>query len=235
VRERSAIDRTGAVSLGLLMAACLSLSPRASAQEAAAAGARTNIFISPSGEPFHAAPGAPYPIDAWFNRADTNHDGALSLEEFQADAVAFFHKLDANGDGVIDGFEIEAYEQKIAPEILPRIAQLTARDIPPLPAESRDDISRLQAAPQEHEPRHKGPAVNGAAVFGLIREPEPVAAADTDFDGKVSLAEMISAARRRFEELDLNHDGRLLRAELPKTPAERLAEKAERKHRDGPR
>jgi hypothetical protein len=232
--------RSKGVNLGVLMAAVLlSLAAAASAEDPPARPARMNVFISPSGEPFRAAPGQPYPVDDWFNRADTNHDGALSLDEFVADAESFFRKLDANHDGVIDGFELTDYEQKVAPEILPRVGGLTARDIPPLPRE-RPENGRIpepqeqQEQPQREpeEKRHSGPPVVGAAVFGLIREPEPVAAADADFDGKITLAEMTAAARRRFAELDLDHDGRLTRAELPKTPIERLAEKGERKRHE---
>ena len=198
---------------------------------------RINVFISPAGEPFRAAPGQPYPVDAWFNRADANHDGALSEEEFVADSVAFFHKLDTNGDGVIDGFEISNYEQKVAPEILPRVAGLTARDIPPLPTDNPDEQRRrdLEAAQQQQQDqtraRRSGPIYDGAAVFGLIREPEPVAAADLDFDGKVTLQEWIAAAKRHFAELDVNHDGRITLADLPKTPVEKLAEKGDHRRK----
>ena len=76
------------------------------------------LFISPAGEPFRAEPGAPYPVAAWFAGADTNHDGALSREEFVADAMRFFAILDVDHNGVIDGFEVSAYETQIAPEIL---------------------------------------------------------------------------------------------------------------------
>ena len=230
-------QRTGAC-FGLAAAACLAAISSASAQDRPdhpGANARINVFISPSGEPFRAAPGQPYPVDAWFNRADTNHDGVLSEAEFVADATAFFHQVDTNGDGVIDGFEVSNYEQKIAPEILPHIAGLTARDIPPLPTNDPDEQRRREledAQQQAAHPAARGTNYTGAAVFGLIREPEPVAAADLDFDGKVSLAEMVAAARRHFEELDLDHDGRLTRAELPKTPAEKLEDKADRKRRD---
>jgi hypothetical protein len=222
VRSRGAV---AVLIAGLVMTAS------AAAEDPPAREARINVFISPSGEPFRAAPGQPYPVDAWFARADANHDGKLSEQEFVADAVGFFHRLDANGDGVIDGFEIDDYEQKVAPEILPHVGGLTARDIPPLPAQDPDEQRRrelAQAQQQQQEAdksRQHGPVYTGAAVFGLIREPEPVAAADLDFDGKVTLAEMAAAARRHFDELDLNHDGYLTRDELPKTPAEKLAEK----------
>ena len=220
----------------LTLAACAGLCACASGppEEAAVPRGRVNVFISPSGEPFRGSADAPYPVDVWFNRTDANHDGALTPEEFQADAVAFFHKLDLNGDGVIDGAELAAYEQQTAPEILPRIGRLTARDIPPLPSSSTDDPARLQqqaAAEAEQARRPRGPLMAGAQVFSVTHDPEPVASADADFDGKVTLAEWIAAARRHFGQLDLDHDGRITRAELPKTPAEKLADKAERRER----
>jgi len=172
-----------------------------------------NIFFSPSGEPFRGEPSDPYPKDVWFNRADTNHDGALSEDEFVADAVSFFHKLDLNGDGVIDGAELSAYEQKTAPEILPRVVGISGER-------------------GQDEPRRLGPAISGAAFYSLLPEDEPVASDDTDFDGKITLAEAIAGARRRFAMLDRNHDGRIDRAELPKTPAERMMARSDSKRGD---
>jgi len=85
-----------------------------------------NTFISPEGKPYRAPPGQPYPVVTWFASADTDHDGKLTLTEFRKDAEAFFTELDANHDGIIDGFELQAYEQKVAPEILPRVEGLAA-------------------------------------------------------------------------------------------------------------
>jgi hypothetical protein len=196
-----------------------------------------NVFISPMGEPFRAGRDEAYPIDAWFNRADANHDGGLSEDEFVADAVAFFHKVDLNGDGMIDGAEVSSYEQNIAPEILPRVAGLTARDIPPLPAprELGEPGQQQQAQQQSESPRRVGPPITGADFYSLIQEGEPVASADTDFDGKVTLAEFKGAARRKFGELDLNHDGRLDRSELKKTDAQRWMERHAKKGEEKPR
>ena len=78
---------------------------------------RPSLFISPSGEPFRAGPGEPYPVAAWFRQADADGDGKLTSDEFVADAARFFARLDANHDGVVDGFELKAYETEIAPEI----------------------------------------------------------------------------------------------------------------------
>ena len=79
------------------------------------------VFLSPAGEPFRAPPGAPYPVAAWFAGADADHDGALTLSEFTADFDRFFVRLDADRDGVIDGFEVADYEANIAPELLSRM------------------------------------------------------------------------------------------------------------------
>lgn len=78
---------------------------------------RGALFVSPAGEPFRAGPGDPYPVSVWFAGADADHDGKLTRDEFVADAARFFQRLDANHDGVIDGFEIKAYETEIVPEI----------------------------------------------------------------------------------------------------------------------
>ena len=186
-----------------------------------------NVFISPAGEPFRAAAGAPYPVADWFARADADHDGRLSREEFRADALAFFGKLDTNHDGIIDGAELGRYEQDVAPEILPKIESLHAEEGmdpsltfgDPSNTDNRPDgsRSRRQGAARPPAPP-RGIGVQGAAVYSLINTPEPVAAADTQFDGRITQAEFAAAADRRFELLDKTSAGYLTLAALPKTP-----------------
>jgi Ca2+-binding EF-hand superfamily protein len=222
--------------LAVALAACGMLSACGSTPgEEPPVRGKINVFISPMGEPFRGGETDPYPLERWFARVDADHDGALSWDEFKADAEAFFRRLDTNHDGVLSGAEISAYEQDVAPEILPRVARLTSRDIPPLPstdpAVNRDREER-EAALNGQETRPRAGLLAGAGVFGVTPEPEPVAASDTDFDGKVTSQEWLQSARRRFDLLDLNHDGRIARAELPKTPAEKMADKAARRDRD---
>jgi hypothetical protein len=62
----------------------------------------------------------------------------------------------------------------------------------------------------------------GAARYALLNIPEPVAAADADFNRAITLAEFKQAALERFQLLDRNHQGKVTLAELeamlPKLP-----------------
>jgi EF hand/EF-hand domain pair len=70
-----------------------------------------------------------------------------------------------------------------------------------------------------------------AAPFGLLAEAEPVRAADTDLDGRVTKAEFLAAADRRFKALDKRKDGKLTLDELPMTAWQAAAEKGRGKNR----
>ncbi len=171
------------------------------------------VFISPAGEPVRADAGQPYPVAAWFAGADTNPDGVLTRDEFVADAVRFFAVLDLDHNGVIDGFEVSNYENRIAPEILGafRDAGPGARGGPP------------GGRPPGGRKRGGGPMggmLQGATPYSLLAEPQPVMGADADFDRRITRDEATRAARSRFALLDTGGDGRLVLADLPRTPAQ---------------
>lgn len=164
------------------------------------------------GEPFRAASREDDTLADWFEQADKNHDGRLTIEEMQADAERFFALLDVNHDGEIDPDEIARYEDVVAPEV---------RTI------EHFGLASLDAeAPQGGSHRHRGGGREGgrrtpgfirggtdphqgAGRFGLLDLPEPVVAADADFNRGVSLAEFRKAAVQRFLALDLDHHGYL--------------------------
>jgi hypothetical protein len=75
------------------------------------------VFITPAGEPIHPTAAAPDAFANWFGRLDARHEGRIDRAQFRADAEQFFHKLDLNNDGVIDGFEIAAYEKSVAADL----------------------------------------------------------------------------------------------------------------------
>lgn len=199
--------------------------------------ALTQLFVSPMGEPFRAANGEAYPSEAWFKEADTNGDGAVDKAEFLADAQRFFKTLDTDGDGVLEEAEITTYETRIVPEVqigtnapdrtaaIDPYADYRSADGSP-PEVHRDSMSRIADERQADAQKaaNRLAARRGAGIFGYIDQPEPVRAADTNIDFRVSLREWMAAAAKRFDQLDVKRDGKLMMANLPKTPFQLMLE-----------
>lgn len=168
---------------------------------------RAQLFISPAGQPFRAPGGQPYPVADWFAKADADHDGRLTRDEFRADADAWFTTLDANADGQISMPEVSRWEEELVPE-----------------------VSRVGAGMSPVDPRGRrgggGRGVNtrlqGAAAYSLINEPHPIRGADADFSFSVSRAEWRAASDRRFALLDVDADGAILAADLRPTPVQAM-------------
>lgn len=190
---------------------------------------RRSLFISPAGEPFRAEPGAPYPVAIWFAGADTDHDGILTRDEFLADSLRFFDRIDGDHNGVVDGFEVSAYETQIAPEILQGFQG--GGDGPGVRG------PRGQGGSHRGERRGGGGGgkrggglmggmLQGATPYSLLAEPEPVMASDGDFDRRITRAEAAKAAKARFALLDKDGDGKLRLAKLPQTPLQARLEGA---------
>lgn len=187
---------------------------------------RPQLFISPAGEPFRAPAGQPYPVVAWFSGADANHDSAVSRDEFVADSLRFFAVIDADHDGVIDGFEVSAYETRIAPEIIggaPPSMRRGPMGQGPGGGPGGGGPGGGDGAPRSR--RGMGPnMLQGASLYALIAEPQPVMGADADFNRRITKDEATKAAKSRFALLDVDKDGALKLEELPKTPAQTMAE-----------
>ena len=199
------------------------------------------LFLSPSGEPFRASPTSPDPLKAWFDQVDTKRQGYLDREEFRADAVRFFKRLDANGDGVIDGFEVADYEHKLVPEL----AAEAEGPAPPSPGSEhaggrggpggpggtggpggpgggghdRGHRGDGQAQDRAQDQSQSGGGERGRGppqrhILQLIGEPEPVTGADFNLDTHITLDEWLRATDQRFEILDEHKDGKLTLEEL---------------------
>jgi hypothetical protein len=212
-----------AILASLLLPFAATAAQAPAAVSPAPAARHRGMFISPMGEPFRTSGHDDDTLSDWFRQADRNHDGRLTLEEMQQDADRFFTLLDVNHDGEIDPDEIAHYETVVAPEI---------SGGPHLELASAEGGGATEGGGRggggEHHRRgggggHRdgsvrnnngGESDRGAARFGLLDLPEPVASADTDFNRGVSLAEFREAAGQRFLALDLDHHGYLTLAGL---------------------
>jgi hypothetical protein len=144
----------------------------------------------------------------------------------QADADRFFATLDENNDGELDPDEIAHYEYDIAPDVqvMSRLKRAAgepatgARQVG-LDGEPVTSKGRQQRRADEAAQLGMGGNLQGGARYALLNIPEPVAAADLDFNRGVSRAEFRQAAIERFNLLDTRHSGRLLLADLQATRA----------------
>jgi Ca2+-binding EF-hand superfamily protein len=186
-------------------------------------------FMSPMGEPFFGRTQGQDGLAVWFEQADRNHDGSITLDEMAADAQRFFDLLDTNHDGEIDPDEIAHYEQVIAPEVRRGPMLATAETTQSQDVGSRGDHQGGYHGAGRGGGRghHRGGAGGGdfgagfggddeasAGRFGLLAIPEPVASADADLNRGVSSEEFRKAATERFSLLDMKHSGRLTLPEL---------------------
>jgi hypothetical protein len=182
----------------LLAPALLSLSPVAA----------DRLFVSPMGEPFLGDKTNP-PALIWFDQADADKDGRVSIYEFEDDAQRFFKTLDTDHSGEIDPQENERYEimiQQAIGDAGGRIGRGMDRSV--------NGPDSLDGAP-------KGNTVyvrrGGASAYNWLGIPQPVMSADANFNRGVTAQEFDRAAITRFRLLDTNGDASLDKAELPKS------------------
>lgn len=159
-------------------------------------------------------------VRSMFARLDTNHDGFITRDELGAararmmrpaqmgervrerrfegraravasrDRNAMFNRLDANHDGVISRQEFMAARPRIE-ERRTVVVREGASGLPPIG-------DKPGASFRMHRMAMRGGFA--AHMFAM---------ADTNHDGRVSLAEAEAAAIAHFDRVDLNHDGRI--------------------------
>ena len=185
-------------------------------------GNRWAPFISPMGEPFRPRSNEDDTLGRWFQQADADANGLLTPSEMLADAERFFALLDTDEDGAILPGELISYEWEIAPEIQVNSRKRRARGEAASSNSGRTDAPGAGRQLGGYDPR----ALQGAARYALLNMPQPVAAADSNFDRAVTLDEFRRAAEQRFKLLDRGGSNQLtligLQALLP-APKERRA------------
>jgi hypothetical protein len=165
-------------------------------------------FISPVGEPFRAHSVTDDTLAMWFGQADRNRDGALTPDEMEADAGRFFARLDTDHDGQIGPEELINYEWEIAPDIQVNTRVMRAPgEVAKKPRAAGDGLEPQRAPTLDH-------GLQGGARYALLNIPEPVAAADADFNRAITLSEFTQAAAERFQLLDRGRQGKLTLSQL---------------------
>jgi Ca2+-binding EF-hand superfamily protein len=179
------------------------------------------LFIAPMGEPFRPQPDGGDPVRRWFDGADRDHDGRLTIAELMLDADRFFATLDKDHDGELLPDEVSAYEENVAPEVRiyqPRRVGLMND------AEAKRDRKETEERQRMLRKRRKGDAgydgTIGAGRYAFLNIPNPVATADADMNRAIDRAEFRAAAADRFRDLDPNQTKALTFAALPRTPAQ---------------
>ena len=167
---------------------------------------RQGPIFSPNGEPLSGGPlGDPSCADAmrtWLARVDTNHVGAIDLNEFLADARRQFAAMDLEKSGVLTP---------------PVLAQYRA------PYSTTQPGERAEEEDQDDEQRRRsrrGLIMGDSDDNGpppTLERADPVMIADVSLRNRVTLDEFLAYERGNFASLDGNHDGRLDRDELVAT------------------
>ena len=179
------------------------------------AQAKSSVYLSLMGEPFRTNAAGEDPFDQWFKLADRDGDGAISRLELQQDAQAFFATLDVDGDKVIDGDEMAAYERD-APSRT-RVAGgegATLSSRRPTPTSSapvpKGQVAIVSSGSVPSATRvHPGGGRNTSTDVA-----QPVAMTDLNLDRRVTVEEFNKAAARRFTNYDTDQDNKLSRKEL---------------------
>ena len=192
-------------------------------------------FISPMGEPFRARAADDDTLARWFNQADADRDGNLTVAEMQRDAARFFAVLDTDGDQEIEPDEVVHYEWEVAPDI--QVMARTRRqpgEAAAAPRPFKDDRAERKRRSEQDAAALGINGLQGAARYGLLNMPQPVAAADADFNRGVTALEFQQAAWTRFQLLDSNRTGQLTLAQLATLRAASLASLKHKRSKDAP-
>ncbi len=137
-----------------------------------------------------------------FARLDANRDGALTLAELEAHALANFAKADLNRDGKLTSDE--------------RAAELEVRNKEGFVDRDLNHDGVLERSEDVQMPRtvfyqidadrSGGLNPNEMKAFAKARQAEKTAAEDTNGDGAISQGEALAKVRARFQKLDENRD-----------------------------
>jgi len=163
---------------------------------------KAELLFSPNGEPLTGGPLGQAPcaevLARWFDRMDANHNGAISRDDFMADARTQFSRMDLDHDGKITPAELSEFRAPYAP--------------PPEPYRGGPNGGSNRGGPGG------GGQQRGGDSPGLTRssvtQEDPVMSADVHLLFRVSLEDFMAQADQVFTRLDKGRKGSLNRADL---------------------
>lgn len=179
---------------------------------------RLAALRGPEGAPPPAARGAAArPAVAIYERlkaADANGDGKLSREEAPDRLKKHFDRADTNHDGALDQPEIRrvvAFVVSHHKEQAPPAARVEEKG---REEKARAEKARAEKAREGRAEKKDAPADAKKAIHERLK------AADANGDGKLSREEAPDRLKQHFDKIDANGDGQLDPAEIKKALAE---------------
>lgn len=176
-------------------------------------------------------PGPRGPMAFAFAMLDTNSDGKITRDEFDADKAKIFAEIDKNGDKKLSYDEVKAWAKDVMakmPERGPGMGPDGGPDAPPPPPPPGAD--KADAGPMggpdgmngpRGEWRHGPKGPHGKHHHGPRMDPRERLAqmflrADANDDGFISQDEFNVMADRMFTRMDRNGDGVLDMKDMPR-------------------
>lgn len=190
-------------------------------------------------------PGPRGPMAYAFMMLDTNKDGKITRDEFEADKAKIFAEIDKNGDKKLSYDEVKAWSKDVMAKMAennaapdegpdapppPPPADGKAPPPPPPPADGKapppppPGPEKADAGPDGWGPGPRGP--HGKHHHGPRMDPrerlaEMFLRADANDDGFISQEEFNVMADRMFTRMDRNGDGVIDMKDMPRMMRDR--------------
>lgn len=159
-----------------------------------------------------------------FQKADANGDGAITLEEAKAQSADIFAKLDLDGNGSLTHEEMIEARQKMRVERRKEMAgkRFERMDLNGDGSVTREEMEEAaekrmkRPGDRDYGKSRHGDGYGHHGKYGKGGDGPRFGRADTDKDGKVSLAEFNAGGEKMFKRFDRDGDGKIeLKSDRP--------------------
>jgi Ca2+-binding EF-hand superfamily protein len=152
-----------------------------------------------------------------FQKADANGDGAVTLDEAKAQSADMFAKLDLDGTGSLTREEMTEARQKMRVERRKEMAgkrfeRMDLNDDGSVTREEMEEAAEKRmkrSGDRDYDKSRRGDGYGHHGKYGKRGDWQRFGRADTDKDGKVSLAEFNAGGEKMFKRFDRDGDGKI--------------------------